>query len=159
MHFLRKTILRDPKCFCFFFHCQSPCQESDTSSYFPYFHCISFKFSILCLGNEYLIFSPWTCHRWAFEAQRHCIVFVTLWDIQEKKIKLLRRDRTWNGKQCVLAVYLFRGLLCFKRCGRTMFGGTRVVQCLHFWKWLSALMFVCVWNVFIVRMMLRSAEK
>lgn len=110
---------------------------------FPIFTVFHLNFPF-CLGNEYLFFSPWTCHQWAFEAQRHCIVFVTLRDTQEKKIKLLRRDRTWNGKQCVLAVYLFRGLLCFKRCGRAMFGGTRVVPCLHFWKWLPALMFVCV---------------
>lgn len=112
---------------------------------FPYFQSILFKFFPFCvLEMNIWSFPPWTCHWWAFEAQRHCIVFVTLRDIQEKKIKLLRRDRTWNGKQCVQAVYLFRGLLCFKRRGRTMFGGTRVVRCLHFWKWLSALMFVCV---------------
>lgn len=45
MHFPSGTMLRDPRGFSFFPFLQaSPCQVSDTSSYFLYFHCISFKF-------------------------------------------------------------------------------------------------------------------
>lgn len=51
-------------------------------------------------------FPPWTCHRWAFEAARQRIVFVTLQDIQQREIKPQRGGgRTWNGKHCVLALF------------------------------------------------------
>lgn len=51
-------------------------------------------------------FPPWTCHRWAFEAARQRIVFVTLRDIQRREIKPQRGGgRTWNGKHRVLALF------------------------------------------------------
>lgn len=73
---------------------------------FPYFHFVSFKFPFSVLEMNIWSFPPWTCHRWAFEAARQRIVFVTLRDIQQREIKPQRGGgRTWNGKHCVLALF------------------------------------------------------
>lgn len=73
---------------------------------FPYFHFVSFKFPLCVLEMNIWSFPPWTCHRWAFEAARQRIVFVTLRDIQQREIKPRRGGgRTWNGKHCVLALF------------------------------------------------------
>lgn len=101
----------------------SPCHQWH-KQLFSYFPCTSFKFPFCILEMNIWSFSPWTCHQWAFEAVRHCIVFLTLRDIQEKKIKLIRRGRTWKAKHCVLAVYLFRGPLCFKCSDHKCLGAT-----------------------------------
>lgn len=75
----------------------------------------------------------------------HCGIY------RRKKIKLLRGERTWNSKHCVLAVYLFRGLSLFQTSWPQMFRGNSVVQCLLFLEMIVSfnvfLFFPLTWTV------------
>lgn len=108
-------------------------------------------------------FPPWTCHRWAFEAARQRIVFVTLRDIQRREIKPQRGGgRTWNGKHRVLALFTcLEALFVSKvlttnasgqRC-RTIFTFLETIACFNVFSFPPPSL-----GLFVVWMLLRTAE-
>lgn len=129
---------------------------------FPYFHFVSFKFPFSVLEMNIWSFPPWTCHRWAFEAARQRIVFVTLRDIQQREIKPQRGGgRTWNGKHCVLALFtcleaLFvSNVLTTNVSGQqchTIFTFLEMIACFNVFSFFPSLKLFAVW------MLLRIAE-
>lgn len=107
-------------------------------------------------------FPPWTCHRWAFEAARQRIVFVTLRDIQQREIKPQRGGgRTWNGKHCVLALFTCLEALFVsnvlttnvsgQQC-RTIFTFLEMIACFNVFSFFPSL------ELFVVWMLLQIAE-
>ena len=138
----------------FFSSRASPCHERHEQLFFfsSYFRCISFKkFPFCVLGMNIWSFPPEPVTDGPLKLRDTALCLWHCGIYRRKKIKLLRGERTWNSKHCVLAVYLFRGLSLFQTSWPQMFRGNSVVQCLLFLEMIVSfnvfLFFPLTWTV------------